>query len=91
MARVRDATIGPDGAPAEKLQRALVGATLEGCQYAHGHGLSPLEVIESLATAAAHIADVSKIRQQAAAILRAWADDLEKTDVPVAIHVAGRA
>lgn len=89
--KVRDATLSQHGSDRDRLKLTTSNAILKMAQTGHEHGLTPREVLECLTMATAHVADVAGIRKEAAQFMRAWADDLEKTELPVAIRAEGTA
>jgi hypothetical protein len=90
--KIRDTIVDPDHSPAnERAQHKLLQALSMVTQKAHEFGLTPLECIESTCVLVAHIAHTAGIRPKAAQMMRAWADDLEKNEAPVALAIQGRA
>jgi enamine deaminase RidA (YjgF/YER057c/UK114 family) len=90
--KIRDAIVDPQHSPArERVQHQLLQALSRVTQHAHEVGLTPLECIESTCSLVAHIAHTAGIRPQATQMLRAWADDLEKNNAPIALVVKGSA
>ena len=53
--------------------------------------VTTLQVLECVALAYAHIADVTELRRAGAHLMRSWAAELEANDDPILEPVAGRA
>ncbi len=90
--KIRDAVMTIHGTPKDQLQHRTVQSVMAIAQAAHEAGLSPLELMECLTMATAHVADIAKRRDQAVSLMRAWADDLENPNTPpIVIQVDGSA
>lgn len=74
----RDTFLSPADSADDRRLTAIISMFTKVAQAAHEHGVSPVELIECMTAALAHIATVSDRQTVAAGLMESWAADLRK-------------